>query len=72
MTQEQYCKFRKHHALLEEAKKLDELHADKTENIKRFIAFKQKARMSLKNILRSMTTAGTSKASNSRGKQAHR
>lgn len=52
MTQEQYCKFRKHHALLEEAKKLDELHADKTENIKRFIAFKQKARMMPKEYIK--------------------
>lgn len=59
MTSEQYCKLRKHHALLEEAnalleeaKKLDELHADKTENIKRFIAFKQKARMMPKEYIK--------------------
>lgn len=45
MTQEQYYQLRKHHALLEEAKKLDKLNADKTENIKRFIAFKQEAGM---------------------------
>lgn len=45
MTPEQYCQLRKHHALLEEAKKLDKLNADKTENIKRFIAFKQEAGM---------------------------
>lgn len=58
MTPEQYCKFRKHYALLEEAnalleeaKKLDELHADKTENIKRFIAFKQKAKMMPKDYI---------------------
>ena len=43
MTPEQYYQLRKHHALLEEAKKLDKLNADKTENIKRFIAFKQEA-----------------------------
>lgn len=52
MTQEQYCKFRKHHALLEEAKKLDKLNADKTENIKRFIAFKQKAGMMPKEYIK--------------------
>ena len=40
MTPHQYYQLRKHHALLEEAKKLDKLNADKTENIKRFIAFK--------------------------------
>lgn len=45
MTPEQYYQLRKHHALLEEAKKLDELKADKTENIKRFITFKQEAGM---------------------------
>ena len=45
MTPERYYKLRKHHALLEEAKKLDRVNADKTENIKRFIAFKQEAGM---------------------------
>ena len=45
MTPHQYYQLRKHHALLEEAKKLDKLNADKTENIKNFIAFKQKAGM---------------------------
>ena len=45
MTPEQYYQLRKHHALLEEAKKLDKLNADKTENIKRFITFKQEAGM---------------------------
>ena len=45
MTTEQYYQLRKHHALLEEAKKLDKLNADKTENIKRFITFKQEAGM---------------------------
>ncbi|MCT0164404.1 hypothetical protein EFM11_02375 [Lactobacillus helveticus] len=45
MTAGQYYKFRKHHALLEEAKKLDKLNADETANIKRFIAFKQRAGM---------------------------
>lgn len=45
MTPEQYYQLRKHHALLEEAKKLDKLEADKVVNIKRFIAFKQEAGM---------------------------
>ena len=45
MTPKQYYKLRKHHALLEEAKKLDKLEADKVVNIKRFIAFKQEAGM---------------------------
>lgn len=45
MTPEQYYKLRKHHALLEEANKLDKLNADETKNIKRLIAFKQKAGM---------------------------
>lgn len=45
MTPKQYHKLRKHHALLKEAKKLDELKADKIVNIKKFIAFKQKAGM---------------------------
>lgn len=45
MTPHQYYQLRKHHALLEEAKKLDKLNADKTENIKRFITFKQEAGM---------------------------
>ncbi len=52
MTPEQYCKLRKHHALLEEAKKLDKLNADKTENIKRFISFKQKAKMMPKEYIK--------------------
>lgn len=45
MTPKQYHKLRKHHALLKEAKKLDELKADKIVNIKRFIVFKQEAGM---------------------------
>lgn len=45
MTPKQYYKLRKHHALLEEAKKLDKLEADKVVNIKRSIAFKQEAGM---------------------------
>ena len=45
MTPKQYYKLRKHHALLEEAKKLDKLEADKVVNIKRFIAFKQESGM---------------------------
>jgi hypothetical protein len=45
MTQEQYYKLRKHHVLLVEAKNLVKLNADKTANIKRFIAFKQEAGM---------------------------
>ena len=45
MTPKQYYKLRKHNALLEEAKKLDKLEADKVVNIKRFIAFKQEAGM---------------------------
>ena len=52
MTPEQYCQLRKHHALLEEAKKLDKLNADKTENIKRFIAFKQEAGMMPKEYIK--------------------
>lgn len=45
MTPKQYHKLRKHNTLLKEAKKLDELKADKIVNIKKFIAFKQKAGM---------------------------
>lgn len=52
MTQEQYYKLRKHHALLEEAEKLDKLNVDETENIKRFIAFKQKAGMMPKEYIK--------------------
>lgn len=45
MTPEQYHKLRQHSDLLKEAKKLVEYNHNKTVNIKKLIAFKQKAGM---------------------------